>query len=443
MSTAIRSARWLLVLVLPLAPASAWPAEILELRDFQLIDGTGAPARPVSRLVAREGTIVAIDGRGEVPVPSAKDRWQTLDLAGAWVMPGLVDTHVHVGRFPDARSQAERILGNAVRHGITAVLDLGGDARALADIERALAAGEFTGPTLVYSTVFAGPAVFADGPLSRMSPGRAAGTAPWTQALTGSESPAWIELAVARAAGSGAGNLKLYGNLTPQVAWQAIAQAKRQGLRTTAHATVFPARPSELVEAGIDILSHAPYLVWEAVDEVPDDYGTRISGPWDRVPPDHPALLRLYRTMAERGVALDATLFVYRAMRDYSPMVQVDWSAAAFAWGAQAVRHAHAAGVMVTTGTDWFEPRDEDGLPHTHQELRLLVEHAGFSPMEAIVAGTRNGALAIGEGERRGTVEVGRMADLLVLEASPLEDIGHTTRIRMSIKHGRVLHPPE
>jgi imidazolonepropionase-like amidohydrolase len=63
--------------------------------------------------------------------------------------------------------------------------------------------------------------------------------------------------------------------------------------------------------------------------------------------------------------------------------------------------------------------------------------------MEAIVAGTGNGARAIGEGERRGTLEVGRMADLLVLEASPLEDIGNTTRIRMAIKHGRVLHPSE
>lgn len=441
MPTGIRLASRLLVLAL--APACAWPADILELRDFQLIDGTGAPARHVSRLVVREGTIVAIDGRGEVPVASAEDRWQTLELAGAWIMPGLVDTHVHVGRFPEARTQAERILHNAVRHGVTAVLDLGGDARALADIERALAAGEFAGPTLVYSALFAGPAVFADGPLSRMGPGRAAGTAPWAQALTGSESPAAIALAVARAVGSGAGNLKLYGNLAPELAGQAVAEAKLQGLRTTAHATVFPTRPSDLVEAGIDILSHAPYLVWEAVDAVPDDYAARISGPWDRVPPDHPALLRLYRRMAERGVALDATLFVYRAMGDYSPMVQADWSAAAFAWGAQAVRHAHAAGVMVTTGTDWFEPSEEDGLPHTHQELQLLVEHAGFSPMEAIVAGTRNGALAIGEGERRGTVEVGRLADLLVLESSPLRDIGNTARIRMTIKQGRVLQPPE
>jgi imidazolonepropionase-like amidohydrolase len=441
MPTRIRPARWFFLLAL--APACAWPIEILELRDFRLIDGTGAPARYVSRMVARAGTIVSIDDQGEAPAVSPDDQWRTLDLAGAWVMPGLVDTHVHVGRFPDARMRAEQILENAARRGVTAVLDLGGDARALADIERALVAGEISGPTLVYSALFAGPAVFADGHMGQLSRGRTTGTAPWAQALAGNESSDRIALAVARAAGSGAGNLKLYGNLAPGLAGQVIAEAERQGLRTTAHATVFPARPGDLVEAGIDILSHAPYLVWEAVDAVPDDYGARTAGPWDQVPPDHPALLRLYRRMAERGVALDATLFIYRRMRDYSPMVQADWSAAAFAWGAQAVRHAHAAGVMVTTGTDWFEPRDEDGLPNTHEELRLLVEHAGFSPMQAIVAGTGNGARAIGEGERRGTLEVGRMADLLVLEASPLEDIGNTTRIRMAIKHGRVLHPSE
>lgn len=123
MPTGIRLASCLLVLAL--APVCAWPAHILELRDFQLIDGTGAPARHVSRLVAREGMIVAIDGRGEVPSASAEDRWQTLELAGAWIMPGLVDTHVHVGRFPEARTQAELILANAARHGVTAVLDLG------------------------------------------------------------------------------------------------------------------------------------------------------------------------------------------------------------------------------------------------------------------------------------------------------------------------------
>lgn len=419
-------------------PVWAEPAEYLELLDFQLIDGTGEAPRPVARLIARDGVIVAIDERGEIPETGDSDSWRRVSLAGAWVMPGLVDTHVHVGRFPDTRDRAMRILRGAARGGITSVLDLGGDARALADIERAMARGEFIGPTLAYSAMFGGPGIYTGGPTAQLAYGRAPGLAPWAQAVTDDTE---LPLAIAEAKGAGAGNIKLYGNMTPSLAAAVIAEARRQGLRTTAHATVFPARPGDLVAAGVNTLSHAPYLIWEAVETVPEDYGARTSGPWQDIPADHPALLRLYRAMSERGVALDATLFVYRAMRDYSPQVQADWAEDAFNWGAEAVRHAHAAGVMITTGTDWFEPRNEYGLPHTHDELRLLVEHAGFSPMESIVAGTRNGAAAIGMGEDRGTVEIGKHADLLVLEANPLEDIGNTSRIRMTIKNGRPVAP--
>ena len=166
-------------------------------------------------------------------------------------------------------------------------------------------------------------------------------------------------------------------------------------------------------------------------------------GPWTKIPPDHPRLLALYRRMAERGVFLDATLYVYKAMRNFSPQVQADWTDEAFAWAVQATRLAHAAGVRVTTGTDWFEPRDDSELPHTHEELALLVEAAGFTPMEAILAGTRDGAAALGMAASRGTVEPGKVADLLVLDANPLEDIRNTTRIRMTVVRGKTVAPNE
>jgi imidazolonepropionase-like amidohydrolase len=80
-------------------------------------------------------------------------------------------------------------------------------------------------------------------------------------------------------------------------------------------------------------------------------------------------------------------------------------------------------------------------LPHTHEELALLVEAAGFTPMEALVAGTRDGAAALGMAATRGTVEVGKAADLLVLEASPLADIRNTQQIRMTVAGGRLVEP--
>ncbi|MBL8297410.1 MAG: amidohydrolase family protein [Rhodanobacteraceae bacterium] len=418
---------WFVVAASPLQAA-----DYLELTDFQLIDGSGGPARPVKSLLIRDGVIVAIDESGTRPTPEADARWTRIGLAGAWVIPGLVDTHVHLSRFPDPR-RGDRILSSALRGGVTSVRDLAGDVRALGEMERALVTGELSGPTLVYSALFGGPAIFRGGPTADMAPGHAPGEAPWARRI---DAKTDLRQAVAEARGTGARIIKVYGDLTPPLATALIREARQQGLMTAAHATVFPAAPGDLVDAGVGSLSHAPYLVWEAVDSVPADYGQRIRGPWGAIAPDHPRLLALYRRMAERGVFLDATLYVYKAMKDYAPgQMDTSWTEAAFAWGAAAVRHARAAGVRVTTGTDWFEPRDEGDLPHTHEELALLVEHAGFTPAQALVAATRNGAAALALDDR-GMLTVGKLADLIVLEADPLADIHNTRQIRFTLKRG-------
>lgn len=417
-------------------PAAA--TAFLELRDFRMIDGTGAPPQAVGRLLIADDRIVVIDTQGKAPDRQAGDRWTTIDLCGHWVMPGLIDTHVHVGRFPEhTRARAEEILLAAARGGVTAVRDLAGDARALGEVQHAIEVGELAAPTLTYSALFGGADIYKDGPTAAMAVGRPAGEAPWAQRI---DERTDLAQAVAAARGSGARLLKIYGDLRPRLVRRIVAEADRQHLLTVAHATVFPTRPSELVDAGVGSLAHAAYLVWEGVDDVPGDYRMRTQGPWDDIPADHPRLQALYRQMVKRGTSLDATLYVYEAMHRYAPQVQAGFAPKAFAWGAQATRQAHAAGVHVTTGTDWFEPREGE-LPHTHEELKLLVAHAGFSPMDAIVAATRNGAEALGLSARTGTVAVGKQADLLVLGADPLADIAHTAEIRFTVLRGRIVEP--
>lgn len=414
-------------------PAQA--ADWLILSKVTLIDGTGAPARGVERIAIRNGVIVAIGGAG-IDAPAEGDVVVSVELGGAFVMPGLVDTHVHVGRFPSARAEAERLLQVAVRGGVTSVRDLGGDARALTEVTRAMANGELVGATLAHSTLLGGESLFKqDQRFASHAIGFAPGSAPWSKAVTATSD---LRLVIAEAKGAGATIAKLYGNLDARLAGRLIAEAERQGLKTAAHATVFPAGPSALVAAGIDSLSHAPYLIWEAARSIPADYRARTKGPWAEIPPDHPKLLALYTSMARRGVFLDATLFVYRNMAKYSPAVDADWTGPAFSWAMQAVRIAHERGVRITAGTDWFEPRSAAELPHTHEELVLLVE-AGLSPMEAIVAGTKNGAAAMGVDAARGTLAVGKAADLLVLDADPLADIRNTQKIRFVVKDGRIV----
>lgn len=419
-------------------PAPVVATEYLELVDFRLIDGTGAAEHPVQRLIARDGVIVMIDSTGQAPTPEATATWTRIGLDGAWVIPGLIDTHVHVARFPDAHREAERFLLRAVKAGITGVRDLGGDARALAEIERAGGRGELLVPTMVFSAMFGGPDIFKQGPTAELAPDRQPGEAPWAHVVTEQSD---LRQIIAEAKGSGATNAKIYGDLSPELATRLIREATRQGMLSTAHATVFPARPSDLVEAGVGSLAHAPYLVWEAVDDVPGDYQMRTKGPWKAVAPDHPRLLALYRKMAARGTTLDATLYAYKAMQSYPGVPKMDWTETAFEWGAQATRLAREAGVRVTSGTDWFEPRDDFELPHTHEELALLVEAAGFTPMQAIVAATQNGAIALGRGKTHGTLEIGKVADLVVLDADPLADIHNTSHIRFTVRAGKIVQP--
>lgn len=419
-----------------------WAAEWLALDRVQLIDGAGAAPRALSRLLIKDGRIVALSAtvdqaQAAMPELQAFDRFTQIDLNGAWLMPGLIDTHVHVARFPNAQEEARRILAEAVRGGVTSVRDLGGDARALAEVQRALRNHERVGPSVVFSAIYGGPSLFKDQRISGFAGGYPHGQSPWTQAV---DAATELPLVIAASKGSGASGIKIYGNLAAEQTDAIIQAAHQQGLRTWAHATVFPSGPQDLVNAGIDSLSHAAYLIWAAMDEIPDDYSARTQGPWTEIAADHPRLIQLYQSMAKQRVTLDATLYVYEQMKNFSPQVDASWTAPAAAWGAQAVATAHQHGVLITTGTDWFEPRPGE-LPHTHEEMALLVEKAGLTPMQAIVAATRNGAIASGIDEERGTVEIGKAADLLVLTQNPLEDIHNTTSLRMVIKDGKVIEP--
>ncbi len=429
---------WLVTLIclLLISGGDIRAAQWLVLSDLQLIDGTGKAAYPVAALVIQDGIIHAINPPEPLDV-APTDSVTRIDLNGAWVMPGLIDTHVHVARFPETLKQAERILKQAVRGGVTGVRDMGGDARTLAELTRALFNQEWAGPALAYAGIYGGPSLFDDQRIAGLAPGFAPGGAAWTRAITAQTD---LKLAVAETKGAGATGIKLYGNLDAELATRVIHQAHQQNLKTWAHATVFPAGPGQLVDAGVNVLSHAAYLVWEAAEVIPADYQTRTDAPWDQIPPDHPRLIALFAKMARQGVYLDATLYVYQTLHQVVPPGQAEWAQAAAAWGARVTAVAHRMGVKITAGTDWFEP-DGDELPHTHEELALLVEQAGLSPLQAIVAATRNGAGALGLAEVKGTLMTGHPADLLILTDNPLEDIRNTRKIRTVVRHGRLIEP--
>ena len=381
-------------------------------------------------ILVRDGRIAAVFSDGTQPLPAGT---KELDASGKFVIPGLVDAHVHNATSPsgeDKRSVVEQRLQDALLGGVVAVRDMGGDARALADLQRAALAGDIPSPDIHYSAIIAGPAFFHDPRVLASSAGYAPGAAPFTRAVTDASD---IRQVVAEARGTGATAVKMYAALDGATAARVAAEAKRQGMHVWAHLALFPARPDEVVGAGVEVVSHALLVPWEAAREMPDY--THRGQPDPSVTPDNPAVVKLFAAMREKGTILDPTLWVYHARAgaaDTSIARRREQRALDF------VRAAHSAGVRIDAGTDHMGPDSAGALPNIHREMELLVR-AGLTPAEAIVAATQTSAIAGGFEADHGTIAVGKLADLVVLTADPLADIRNTTRIAYVVRRGKVI----
>jgi hypothetical protein len=397
----------------------------LVIRDVTLVDGSGAAPRAHVSLVVRGGRIA-----GVVPTGAEPEADLVVDGRGRYAIPGLIDAHVHLSGGP--WEQATEQLAGALRGGVTAVYDVAGDARQTGDLARAALAGEIESPAIYYAALMAGPAFFTDPRIRGASLGFTPGEAPWGRAVTPELD---MVQAVAAARGTGATAIKLYAALDSAAAARATAEARRQGLRVVAHATVFPATPMQLVTSGVTMLTHTPYLVWEGSPPTPD-YTRRARGDFLHVPADSPVIERLLAAMRDRGVALNPTLWVFAEGQpeDSVSRVRTPWM--------YAVTHRAAElGVPIVAGTDGLMPRAGRGLPTLHRELALLVSGAGLTPLQALTAATSAAARAIGAEADRGTLAPGRVADVVLLDADPTADIANTRRIWMVVKEGRIVRP--
>jgi imidazolonepropionase-like amidohydrolase len=255
---------------------------------------------------------------------------------------------------------------------------------------------------------------------------------------------------VAEARGTGARGIKLYAALAADLLPPLVAEAHRQGLKVWAHATLLPARPHDLVSAGVDVLSHAPLIARQA-DTIASGYRERYRVDYAGVPADHPAMRQLIGEMLAKGTMVEPTLFVFfnRVASDAAdgrqpPRIAIDSVSPQSRWAATITRELHRRGVPIIAGTDGMigiegdSAVGGDALPNLHEELRLLVHFGGLSPPAAIVAATGAAARAIGIDSLVGTLAPGKMADLVVLRSDPLADIANTRTIEFVVRRGKV-----
>jgi len=395
-------------------------------KNVTLIDGTGAVPRPGMSILVDGERIAKVWKDSEIAFKLAGDV-RVADMSGKYVLPGLTDSHQHLATPPD-RPWAQAQMKRDLYSGITSTRDMADDLRNIADLARASRIHEIPGPDIYYAALMAGPSFFEDPRVQAASLGAVGGEVPWMRAITPQTD---LPMAVAQAKGTSASAIKIYANLPGSEVTRITKEAHRQGVPIWAHAAVFPATPKEVLDAGADVVSHVCMLAYQVSDEVPSQYHNRA--PVDETKFGqgvNPQIAPLFAKMKTDGVVLDATVRIYAEMEG-RPRAYCSTKLAA-----ELTRQARQAGVIVSAGTDGFSA-PEAAFPALYEELELLVEKAGFSPMDAIVAATRNGALAVRKDADFGVIAEGNLANLVFTAQDPSKDIKALRTLTLTVKRGR------
>ena len=407
-----------------------------------VIDATGAPPQSDMTVIITGDRISNLGKTGRIRVPKGA---QVIDGTGKFLIPGLWDMHVHLS------ITTESTLPAFIANGVTGVRDMGGDLSQIDGWRNRIAAGLLAGPRIVR----AGPLV--DGPKK---------TAMYRLTVN---NPTEARQAVVSLKQQGVDFIKVH-NRVPRDAYFALAdECRKQGITFVGH---IPRGISaeEASEAGQRSIEHTETLIEAAAFQ----QGSTAKSP-EQALDTYTAERRkaLFALFVKNGTWYCPTLIEYHnfafetdpsvlddprqkylapTTKEYiekffpipsrnTPVAEYAPRRAIYQRLLGLVAEMQRAGVGILAGTD---PPARGVFPgfSLHDELALLVR-AGLTPMGALQAATRNPAKFLGKLDSFGTIENGKIADLVLLEANPLENIQNTRRIAAVVIGGKVIFKPK
>lgn len=448
-----RVCAFLLLLLLPAcSQAQTQPApqpRALTLIHVTVVSFTGAPAQPDMTVVIAGDRITALGKTGKLKPPRNA---QVVDATGKFLIPGLCDMHVHL------TMGGSSALPVFVANGVTCVRDMGGDIALVNDWRQQIAAGSLLGPRIKA----AGPVLESPRFLQMLERIAGAVEPPFGELLKREIStrvgvPAASDAAtiIASLKEQGADIIKFRTHASPEIFFALVKEARAAGLPLVGHepAGVSLLEASDAGQRSIEHVFSSPALPKFSAEERAA-LGKRFvqNGTWlvptlitnrtTRLTPDSEVAAIIDDTAGTRDPRrkyVSAGLVAYWRLHRFLDRFESpqDWKAI-HANAVELLREMHRAGVGLLAGTDFGARIIFPGFS-LHDELALLVEEIGMSPLAALQTATLHPAKFFGSQEMAGSIEKGKLADLVLLDADPLDDIRNTRKIHAVVLGGRYL----
>ncbi|MBN1238737.1 MAG: amidohydrolase family protein [Gammaproteobacteria bacterium] len=418
--TALSTSIGILLACLACAQAAA---QDLVITNARIIDGNGG--------VIDNGTVMIADGRIASVSESAPAGGGALDAGGMTVMPGFIDAHRHImDGDPDRwlREQADERMREFLEGGFTTVLSAGDPLEQILELRERLDEGDIEGPRLIAAgrvpLARGGPQRPPGVDPARSDASRAPRTAP-AEAIPEEETRS----AVRALAEAGVDAIKNVITVTPggpekKTLMTVVDEAHRHGIPVITHAVTVEDTLAA-VEAGVDVLVHTPHIgqLTEAQAERIASAGIPMMSTLGVFVP---AFAEDNARIRERTGRDNVARF-----RDLEPYPMSHLPSAG--QGPVNARMLWDAGIVYGYGTDTrFLPRDS--LAHELRPLRLV-----FSAADIVAMMTRNAAETVGLAGEIGTLETGKIADLVLIDGNPLADIHDVLKVAVVIKGGRIV----
>jgi N-acetylglucosamine-6-phosphate deacetylase len=457
---------WFLILVVPIAlvGACSWPSgKVTVITHVTLIDATGAPPRQDSAVMIMGVRISAVGSSGSFVIPSNAT---IIDGTGKFLIPGLADMHLHLTGASEPNGSREFILPLLLANGITTARDMGGKVEFLKALRKEIDTGKRLGPQIF----FTGP--YLDGQPPSFQPSIVVRNA--------GEAVAAVDIL----RNDGVDFIKVQSRLQPESYFALAAESKKLTIRFVGHVpdSITAAQASVAGQASIEHLTGVLLGLSTREEELRGDklkpakgrieeraWLRRLlnsvsdrrthalleefkrNGTWQV--PTFPLLVHIGFLTPRTDLAEDPRLrFIPGDLRAIwkkgrkallEGYTDEDFALreAIIQESLEVVGKMSAAGVPIMAGTDTTAPNVFPGFS-LHEDLEYLVK-AGLTPMQALQAATSKPAEFLGRSAGQGTIQVGKRADLVLLDGDPLVDIRNTQKIRAVVVNGKLLDRSE